>query len=169
VEADWPLLAAAYRTRGALRIVDDVLARDDAADPVMPESEFAKALRECPPERRRELLADHIGTLASDVMGLAPTQMLDPAVGFFQLGMDSLMSVTLQRRLSASLGITLPAAVIYEYPTISCLTGALCERMGYVTAAEIPVAARSGLGARAQQRALARQGAQASRRNGRDG
>ena len=166
VAADWPLLAAAYRTRGALRIVDDLLADDDATDPVIPESEFRKALRECPPERRRELLADHIGTLASDVMGLAPTEILDPAAGFFQLGMDSLMSVTLQRSLSASLGITLPAAVIYEYPTISCLTDALCERMGYATAAEIPATARSGLGARAQQRALARQGAQASRRKG---
>jgi phthiocerol/phenolphthiocerol synthesis type-I polyketide synthase B len=29
VDADWPLLAAAYRTRGALRIVDDVLTSDD--------------------------------------------------------------------------------------------------------------------------------------------
>jgi acyl carrier protein len=165
VDADWPLLAAAYRTRGALRIVNDLLADDDATDQVIPESEFRKALRECSPERRRELLAEHIGTLASDVMGLAPTEILDPAAGFFQLGMDSLMSVTLQRSLSASLGITLPAAVIYEYPTISCLTDALCERMGYATAAENPGGQLdSGLGARAQQRALARQGAHASRR-----
>ena len=169
VAADWPLLAAAYRTRGALRIVNDLLADDDATDQVIPESEFRKALRECSPGRRRDLLAEHIGTLASDVMGLAPTEILDPAAGFFQLGMDSLMSVTLQRSLSASLGITLPAAVIYEYPTISCLTDALCERMGYATAAEIPATARSGLGARAQQRALARQGAHASRRKGHEG
>jgi phthiocerol/phenolphthiocerol synthesis type-I polyketide synthase B len=168
VAADWPLLAAAYRTRGALRIVNDLLA-DDATDQIIPESEFRKVLRECSPERRRELLAEHIGTLASDVMGLAPTEILDPAAGFFQLGMDSLMSVTLQRSLSASLGITLPAAVIYEYPTISCLTDALCERMGYATAAEIPATAPSGLGARAQQRALARQRAQASRRKGHGG
>ena len=169
VNADWPLLAAAYRTRGALRIVDDVLPRDDAADQGMAETEFGKELRECPPDRRRDLLAAHIGTLASDVMGLPPTEVLDPAAGFFQLGMDSLMSVTLQRTLSASLGIMLPAAVIYEYPTISSLTDALCERMGYVTEAEIPATARSGLGARAQQRALARQGAQASRRKGHGG
>jgi phthiocerol/phenolphthiocerol synthesis type-I polyketide synthase B len=152
-----------------LRIVNDLLADDDATDQVAPESEFRKALRECSPGRRRDLLAEHIGTLASDVMGLAPTEILDPAAGFFQLGMDSLMSVTLQRSLSASLGVTLPAAVIYEYPTISCLTDALCERMGYATAAEIPATARSGLGARAQQRALARQGAHASRRKGHEG
>jgi phthiocerol/phenolphthiocerol synthesis type-I polyketide synthase B len=170
-DVDWPLLAAAYRTRGALRIVDDVLAGDLAGetdtDQPIPESEFGKALRECPPERRRELLADHIGALASDVMGLPPAETLDPAAGFFQLGMDSLMSVTLQRSLGASLGIVLPAAVIYEYPTISRLTDALCERMGYATAAELPAAARSGLGARAQQRAKARQEAAAGRRKGR--
>jgi phthiocerol/phenolphthiocerol synthesis type-I polyketide synthase B len=164
VDADWPLLSAAYRTRGALRIIDDVLARDEASLSALPESELAAALRECAPERRRELLADQIATLASNVMGLAPTQTLDPAVGFFQLGMDSLMSVTLQRGLSASLGIQLPAAVIYEYPTISSLTDALCERMGYAEANEAVATARSGLGARAQLRARAR--AQSGRRKG---
>ena len=167
VDADWPLLAAAYRTRGALRMVDDVLAEIDASNADLPESEFAKALRESVPERRRELLADHIGTLASDVMGLSSADTLDPEVGFFQLGMDSLMSVTLQRGLSASLGITLPAAVIYEYPTISALTDALCERMGYPPADDSLAAGRPGLGARAQQRARARQGAQVGRRKGR--
>lgn len=166
VDADWDLLAAAYRTRGALRIVDDVLTSDEASDSELPESEFAKALRECPPEGRRDLLSDHIRALASDVMGLPSTEALDPAVGFFQLGMDSLMSVTLQRSLSASLRITLPASVIYEYPTISSLTDALWERMGYVTVEETAAKSRSGLGARAQLRARARQGAQTGRRKG---
>ena len=166
VDADWDLLAAAYRTRGALRIVDDVLTRDEPSDLDQPESEFAKALRECLPEGRRDLLSDHIRTLASDVMGLPSTEVLDPAVGFFQLGMDSLMSVTLQRSLSASLQIKLPASVIYEYPTISALTDALYERMGYLTAADSAAAAQSGLGARAQLRARARLGAQTGRRKG---
>jgi phthiocerol/phenolphthiocerol synthesis type-I polyketide synthase B len=166
VDADWTLLAAAYRTRGALRIVDDLLADDAVTDQAMPESEFRKALRDCPPERRRDLLADHIGMLASDVMGLPAAQTLDPSAGFFELGMDSLMSVSLQRSLAASLGITLPAAVIYESPTIWRLTDALCERMGYVTATEISAKVSSGLGARAKQRARARQDAQAGRRRG---
>ena len=165
VDADWPLLAAAYRTRGALRIVDDVLALEAAADESAPESELRKALRESAPEGRRELLADHIATLASTVIGLPSGEALDPEAGFFQLGMDSLMSVKLQRSLGASLGIALPAALIYEYPTISSLTGALCERMGYPPADDAP-ASRGGLGARAQQRARARQGAQAGRRKG---
>ena len=167
VDADWPLLAAAYRTRGALRIVDDVLAHAEAASAAAPESEFAIQLRECPPELRRGMLAEHLATMASAVIGLPAGQVLDPEAGFFQLGMDSLMSVTLQRRLGASLGVALPAALIYEYPTVSALTDALCERMGYPPADQATAIAPADLGARAAQRARLRQGSQVSRRKGR--
>jgi phthiocerol/phenolphthiocerol synthesis type-I polyketide synthase B len=36
--------------------------------------------------------------------------------------MDSLMSVTLQRALSDSLGESLPASVVFDYPTVEALT-----------------------------------------------
>ncbi len=55
-------------------------------------------------------------------MGMPPTEPLDPSAGFFQLGMDSLMSVTLQRALSESLGEFLPASVVFDYPTVYSLT-----------------------------------------------
>ena len=120
VAADWPLLAAAYRTRGSLRIVDDLLPAPE--DVEMPESGFRKALRNCPAERRHDMLFDHVGALAASVMGMPATETLDPSTGFFQLGMDSLMSVTLQRALSGSLGEFLPASVVFDYPTVYSLT-----------------------------------------------
>jgi phthiocerol/phenolphthiocerol synthesis type-I polyketide synthase B len=58
-------------------------------------------------------------------MGLASPQMLDQSAGFFQSGMDSLMSVTLQRSLSDSLGEALPASVVFDYPTVDALAGYL--------------------------------------------
>ncbi|MCV7230123.1 type I polyketide synthase [Mycolicibacterium komossense] len=127
VDADWPLLAAAYRTRGALRIVDEVLADDSSGaggsgTGVAADTEFRKALRDCAPEGRRDFLAGHIGGLASAVLGLPPSEILDPAAGFFQLGMDSLMSVTLSRGLSASLGESLTPAVVFDYPNVESLT-----------------------------------------------
>ena len=57
-------------------------------------------------------------------MGLPPAE-LDPSTGFFQLGMDSLMSVTLQRNLSASLSQPLSPAVIFDYPTVDSLAAHL--------------------------------------------
>jgi len=44
----------------------------------------------------------------------------------------------LRNRLEARLGITLPAALVWAYPTIANLAGVLCERMGYPT--DTPVA-----------------------------
>ena len=167
VAADWPLLAAAYRTRGSLRIVEELLC-DNPDDPGgQTESEFCQSLRDCPPERRRDLLAEHVGATAAAVIGLTPEQALDPTAGFFQLGMDSLMSVTLQRRLSASVGLALPAAMIYEYPTVSSLTDALAERLGYPAVTDAPATRRSSLESRAQRRAQARRGAATTQRRGR--
>ncbi|OBK23303.1 polyketide synthase [Mycobacterium asiaticum] len=140
VAADWPLLAAAFRTRGSLRVVEDLL---PVADVKLPESEFRKALRACDVHRRHDMLLDQVGLLAAAVMGMAATETLDPSTGFFQLGMDSLMSVTLQRSLSDSLGEFLPASVVFDYPSVYGLTDYLATVLPEfaevtVTAAEQP-------------------------------
>ena len=134
VAADWPLLATAYRTRGALRIVDDLL--PTPGETALPESEFRTALRKCQPERRHDMLFDQVGALAASVMGMPPTETLDPSAGFFQLGMDSLMSVTLQRALSESLGEFLPASVVFDYPTVYSLTDYLAGMLPEFVEAE---------------------------------
>jgi phthiocerol/phenolphthiocerol synthesis type-I polyketide synthase B len=54
-------------------------------------------------------------------MGLSAAETLDASAGFFQLGMDSLMSVTLQRDLSETLGEELSPAVVFDYPTVERL------------------------------------------------
>ena len=122
VAADWPLLATAYRTRAPLHIVDDLLLTDEDGDTSsLPRTEFREALRECEPTRRRDLLVDHVSAVVAAVMGLDSPQSLDRSAGFFQSGMDSLMSVTLQRALSESLGEVLPASVVFDYPTVEAL------------------------------------------------
>jgi phthiocerol/phenolphthiocerol synthesis type-I polyketide synthase B len=123
VAADWALLATAYRsTRAALRIVDELLPTDtDGMSSSTLISEFREALRDCEPAQRRDLLVDHVAAQVVKAMGLASPQLLDPSTGFFQSGMDSLMSVTLQRSLSDTLGEALPASVVFDYPTVEAL------------------------------------------------
>ncbi|MCW2626264.1 type I polyketide synthase [Mycobacterium sp.] len=126
VAADWIRLATAYRTRAPLHIVDDLLPidnndEDNGVTPSAPRTEFREALRNCEPTQRHDLLADHVSVLVASVMGLDSPQLLDPTAGFFQFGMDSLMSVTLQRALSESLGEPMPASVVFDYPTVVAL------------------------------------------------
>ncbi|UXA15916.1 type I polyketide synthase [Mycobacterium sp. SMC-4] len=123
VAADWPRLATAYRTRAALHIVDDLLpAVADGTAAGSADTEFRRELRAADPQRRFDLLTAHVTLQVAAAMGLASPQLLDPSVGFFQFGMDSLMSVTLQRSLSESLGQVLPASVVFDYPTVEALT-----------------------------------------------
>jgi phthiocerol/phenolphthiocerol synthesis type-I polyketide synthase B len=127
VAADWTRLASAYRTRTALHIVDDLVPTENDVDtngeaPSVTRTEFRDALRDCEPEQRHAVLADHVRALVTSVMGLESPQLLEPSTGFFQFGMDSLMSVTLQRALSESLGQPMPASVVFDYPTVEALT-----------------------------------------------
>ena len=123
VAADWGRLAAAYRTRAALRIVDELLPIETEGEGSSTlATEFRKALGECEPARRRGLLADHVTAQVVAATGLESPELLDSSVGFFQSGMDSLMSVTLQRALSESLGQVLPTSVVFDYPTVEALT-----------------------------------------------
>ena len=62
---------------------------------------------------------------------LRSTQPIDRDQAMESLGIDSLMALELRNRLEDSLGVTLPVTLVWSYPTISALAGALCERMGY--------------------------------------
>ncbi|AFM17523.1 polyketide synthase family protein [Mycolicibacterium chubuense NBB4] len=129
VAADWPRLAAAYHTRAQLHILDDLLAEPAQSGPpaTTGDTPLRAQLREADPARRIDLLTDHVSAQVAAAMGLASAHTLDPAVGFFQFGMDSLMSVTLQRSLSESLGEVLPASVVFDYPTVEALTDYLAS------------------------------------------
>jgi acyl carrier protein len=138
VEADWPLLADAYRARGSLHIVDDLL--PVPGETTMPESEFRVALRACEPDRRNTMLFDQVAKLAAKAMGLRAGESLDPSTGFFQLGMDSLMSAMLRRALSDDLGEALPVSVIFDYPTVYSLSAHLATVLPELEATDEPTA-----------------------------
>ncbi|MCV7409093.1 polyketide synthase [Mycobacterium florentinum] len=82
------------------------------------------------PDRLAATIADQIRAV------LRSTEPIDHDRPMESLGLDSLMALELRNRLEASLGTTLPAALVWAYPTIHDLAGAMCERLGYETMAE---------------------------------
>ncbi|WP_310785360.1 type I polyketide synthase [Mycobacterium sp. Z3061] len=77
------------------------------------------------PARLATAIADEIRAV------LRSTDPIDHDRPMESLGLDSLMALELRNRLEASLGTTLPVALVWAYPTITDLAGALCERLGY--------------------------------------
>jgi phthiocerol/phenolphthiocerol synthesis type-I polyketide synthase B len=128
VAADWNRLAGAYRTRASLRIVDE-LTTDSSGEMFSGATGFRADLAGCEAERRHLMLTDHVCALVAEAMGIASPQLLDRSAGFFQSGMNSLMSVALRRSLSDSLGEELPASVIFDYPTVDQLVGYLAAKL----------------------------------------
>jgi phthiocerol/phenolphthiocerol synthesis type-I polyketide synthase B len=138
VAADWARLTTAYRTRASLHIVDDLVPienDDHSGTAAMPTTDFREALSKCEPTRRRAMLADHVTDLVAAVMGLESPQSLDRSAGFFQFGMDSLMSLTLQRALAETLGLSVPASAVFDYPTVEALTDYLATTLAELASA----------------------------------
>jgi NADPH:quinone reductase-like Zn-dependent oxidoreductase/acyl carrier protein len=77
---------------------------------------------------RQAFLITHLQTEIAKVLGLPPPQLPHPQQGFFDIGMDSLMSIELRNRLEANLGLTIPATAIFEYPTIKALSQYIIEK-----------------------------------------
>jgi acyl transferase domain-containing protein/acyl carrier protein len=83
----------------------------------LPAGQIKDVWRDCEPQVRRDLLRDHVSMLVAAVMGLPSSQSLNPTADFFELGMDSLMNVLLQRALTETLDVVLPQEIIFDYPT----------------------------------------------------
>jgi acyl carrier protein len=52
------------------------------------------------------------------ILAVQPDDLKGRTVGFFEMGMDSIMTVELKRRLEVALDCKLPTTVAFEYPTI---------------------------------------------------
>lgn len=80
------------------------------------------------PARRALLETELTGQLRAVLrLGSLP---VDPSAPLSTFGIDSLGALELRNRLEASLGITLPATLVWAHPTLAALAGSLAERLG---------------------------------------
>lgn len=71
-----------------------------------------------------------IGTVAQ-VLRLAPNRIeVDAPLG--SLGMESLTAIEFRNRLEAALGLSLPATLIWNYPTVAAISAFIATKLGVV-------------------------------------
>ncbi|WP_394821617.1 SDR family NAD(P)-dependent oxidoreductase [Pendulispora albinea] len=79
-------------------------------------------------ERERTLL-ELVRSEAAAVLGMASPSSLELERRLQEAGLDSLMAVELRNRLSAATGLRLPAALLFEAPTVRQAAGALLQKL----------------------------------------
>jgi myxalamid-type polyketide synthase MxaB len=79
------------------------------------------------PNSRRALVAGFIREQALRVLGLEADAAIDARQPLGELGLDSLMAVELRNVMSRALERTLPATVLFKYPTIEALSDYVLE------------------------------------------
>jgi acyl carrier protein len=144
-DVDWAVLRSVYETRRAQPLLSRLTkgvtprARQEADSRAVPP--IADRLARAPAGTRRELLLEFIRDQVAAVLGLDESKPISTESGLFDMGMDSLMSVELRRRLERGVRRTLPSTLTFNYPSVSALA-AFLERdiQGVSSAAPVPTA-----------------------------
>jgi acyl transferase domain-containing protein/acyl carrier protein len=87
----------------------------------MKNSSWMPQLRAANLTRRMDLLLRLLEERVQTTLGIHSSQAVDPSQPLQELGLDSLLSIELRNSLSASLECSLPATLLFNYPTLSTL------------------------------------------------
>jgi acyl carrier protein len=82
-----------------------------------------------PPNQRRSLLIEQIRRDTGRILGLENLESLPNNKSLGELGLDSLMAVELRNTLASTVGQSLPATLLFDYPTVEALTEYLSVRI----------------------------------------
>ncbi|WP_141592152.1 type I polyketide synthase [Myxococcus sp. AB056] len=106
------------------------LAREQASAANVPavRGAFVETLRAAEVLKRASLLEAHLCEQAGHVLRLAPSR-IDPQEPLGSMGLDSLMGLEIRNRLEASLGLRLPATLVWRHPTVAALVVHLAEQL----------------------------------------
>jgi acyl transferase domain-containing protein/phospholipid N-methyltransferase/acyl carrier protein len=148
IAADWNRMVQQWPDtvrRYAERLIDAGTTRVAAVAPQKErpqptnQSGLVARLEAAPVGKRRGLLQSEIRALALGVLSLPPTHPIDLKAPLNGLGLDSLMAVELRNLLARAVGRTLPATLLFDYPSIDALTGHLATMLALEPVQESPV------------------------------
>ncbi len=133
---DWSVFGEALENRPPL--LDELLSVTSEDDASASSDDVLSRLRGTPAAERENLLVSFLQREVQSVLRLPSAPA--PTVGFFDLGMDSLMAVELRNRLNRAFSgtYTAPNTLVFDYPNIAGLAGHLVGELGEVATEPVP-------------------------------
>jgi myxalamid-type polyketide synthase MxaE and MxaD len=134
---DWSTLKPLYETRRRKPMLELVSSSNSAkTDPAeTTRRDLESVLASIPAADRLNYVTSVVREEAAAVLGLKPEEV-DTGAGLFNMGMDSLMSVELKRRLELRSSRSLRSTLTFNYPTVEALGLYLFELLAPATPAE---------------------------------
>jgi acyl carrier protein len=117
-----------------LAAVDKATSASDGSS-VSEQDGFSQRFSQAAPAIRRLLVLRLVDDLTRELLGRAANETLDPNMGFFDAGMNSLGAVMLCNRLQEALHRPLPITLAFSYSTPGQLAEYLCDDVLGVQAA----------------------------------
>ncbi|MEU3368508.1 type I polyketide synthase [Streptomyces pseudogriseolus] len=114
--------------------------RRRAAARTQPAGGLLERLASRPAAERVRTLLTTVRDRTAAVLGHATADEIEPARPFTDLGLTSLTAVELRNGLSAALGVTLPATLVFDHPTPAALAAHLDDDLFGTAAVGIPAA-----------------------------
>ncbi|MFC7388493.1 acyl carrier protein, partial [Sphaerisporangium rhizosphaerae] len=90
---------------------------------------FADRLAELPAAERQAAVTELVRAQAAAVLGYGAAESVPVDRAFHELGVDSLMAVELRNRLGRAVGLTLPATLVFDHPSVNALTDFVLRRL----------------------------------------
>ena len=81
---------------------------------------------------RREYLAELVTRISGQILGYDNLTAVDRTADFMDLGLSSIMAIDIRNRIITATGLDIPAAIMYDYPTIDAIAEYLEEEMNEV-------------------------------------
>jgi myxalamid-type polyketide synthase MxaE and MxaD len=131
-DVDWAIFKPAYESQRYRPLLEGIVAESAANAPATQDDReglLIGRLVSSAADDRRELLAQHVHQLLTEVLGIGTDAYVDRDKGFFELGMDSLTSVQMRSRLERNLRRRWPTTLMFNYPTIDLLTDYLVREL----------------------------------------
>jgi acyl transferase domain-containing protein/SAM-dependent methyltransferase len=101
-----------------------------ASDTAESVGEFRSILESALPDEREELMNEYVRTRVMEVLRMDADRRPSLHHRLMDLGLDSLMAIQLRNLLESGLGLggSLPATLMFDYPTIASISGLLVNR-----------------------------------------
>jgi SAM-dependent methyltransferase len=128
---NWDRLRALYEARRRRPLLSELVSTAETPVQVETHADDPRAvLAGMPAEARRRRIAGMVEREVRAVLRLPVERLVDHGLGYFEMGMDSLMSMELRSRLEKAFALRLPATLTFNYSTIHAVGEFLDARLG---------------------------------------